>query len=175
MQSRYRSVLAGLILAVSTATFCQKDPMVGGAAMYANKNIVENALNSWSRCDPFGSPVGFAVLPPVAYNCSEVPEEAGAEWRWSLLLFTSRMALSTWWMRYCCRTESIAQDLPTHATPPHNSREEWLIFISLRRVGAPMARACWRILSLRRNRRRAWRQYPACLWRSSRRAWARSR
>ncbi len=34
-----------LLLAVSTAR-AEKDPMVGGAAMYPTKNIVENAVNS---------------------------------------------------------------------------------------------------------------------------------
>ena len=31
---------------VTPAVFAQKDPMVGGAAMYPTKNIVENAVNS---------------------------------------------------------------------------------------------------------------------------------
>lgn len=30
----------------ASAAYAQKDPMVGGAAMYSTKNIVENALNS---------------------------------------------------------------------------------------------------------------------------------
>jgi uncharacterized surface protein with fasciclin (FAS1) repeats len=46
MKSRYRNVAAALILAASTAAFSQQDPMVGGAAMYANKNIIQNAMNS---------------------------------------------------------------------------------------------------------------------------------
>jgi uncharacterized surface protein with fasciclin (FAS1) repeats len=46
MQIRYRNVMAALILVASTAAFAQKDPMVGGAAMYPSKNIIENAVNS---------------------------------------------------------------------------------------------------------------------------------
>src|ERR1700742_24138 len=34
------------LLMVGSAAMAQKDPMVGGAAMYPNKNIVENAMNS---------------------------------------------------------------------------------------------------------------------------------
>ncbi len=44
---------SGMLLAAATVAMCfgpvanaQKDPDVGGAAMYANKNIVENAVNS---------------------------------------------------------------------------------------------------------------------------------
>lgn len=33
-------------LVFGTASFAQKDPMVGGAAMYPTKNIIENAVNS---------------------------------------------------------------------------------------------------------------------------------
>lgn len=41
--------LANLLLAVlmvGTAVVAQQDPMVGGAAMYPTKNIIENAVNS---------------------------------------------------------------------------------------------------------------------------------
>jgi uncharacterized surface protein with fasciclin (FAS1) repeats len=34
------------LLMVGSASMAQKDPMVGGAAMYPTKNIVENAMNS---------------------------------------------------------------------------------------------------------------------------------
>lgn len=33
-------------MAFSTSVYAQKNPMVGGAAMYANKDIVDNAVNS---------------------------------------------------------------------------------------------------------------------------------
>ncbi len=46
MKSRFLlSILAVCLLGV-TAASAQKDPMVGGAAMYPTKNIVENAVNS---------------------------------------------------------------------------------------------------------------------------------
>ena len=34
------------VSALSGAAFAQDNPMVGGAAMFADKNIVENAVNS---------------------------------------------------------------------------------------------------------------------------------
>ncbi len=37
---------AALLVLVSASAYAQKDPMVGGAAMYPTKNIVENAVNS---------------------------------------------------------------------------------------------------------------------------------
>ncbi len=39
-------VFAGLLIVTGSMAFAQKDPMVGGAAMYPSKNIVENAVNS---------------------------------------------------------------------------------------------------------------------------------
>lgn len=38
--------LAASILALSSAAAFAENPMVGGAAMYENKNIIENAVNS---------------------------------------------------------------------------------------------------------------------------------
>lgn len=48
MSMRIRHALAGvaLILAGSSIAVAASDPMVGGAAMYPSKNIVENAVNS---------------------------------------------------------------------------------------------------------------------------------
>jgi uncharacterized surface protein with fasciclin (FAS1) repeats len=40
------SVVALAALAFTTPTFAQKNPMVGGAEMYATKDIVDNAVNS---------------------------------------------------------------------------------------------------------------------------------
>ena len=40
-----KAILA-LALVFTSVTFAQKNPMVGGAPMYATKNIVENAVNS---------------------------------------------------------------------------------------------------------------------------------
>ncbi len=54
-------VTAALFALTSTAAFAE-NPMVGGAAMYEEKNIVENAVNSkdhttWSPpCRPRGWP-----------------------------------------------------------------------------------------------------------------------
>lgn len=46
MKLRTISALSVLVLAIAPAMQAQKDPMVGGAAMYPTKNIVENAVNS---------------------------------------------------------------------------------------------------------------------------------
>jgi uncharacterized surface protein with fasciclin (FAS1) repeats len=41
------AALAAVVLSLSVVSVhAQKDPDVGGAAMYPNKNIVENAVNS---------------------------------------------------------------------------------------------------------------------------------
>jgi uncharacterized surface protein with fasciclin (FAS1) repeats len=39
-------MFAAALVCAATATYAQNDPMVGGAAMFPSKNIVENALNS---------------------------------------------------------------------------------------------------------------------------------
>jgi uncharacterized surface protein with fasciclin (FAS1) repeats len=39
-------MFAAALLCAASPSFAQKDPMVGGAAMYPSKNIVENAMNS---------------------------------------------------------------------------------------------------------------------------------
>lgn len=40
------SAVAIVAMAVSTQVYAQKNPMVGGAAMYSTKDIVDNAVNS---------------------------------------------------------------------------------------------------------------------------------
>lgn len=40
------SVIALVALAFTTQVYAQKNPMVGGAAMYASKDIIDNAVNS---------------------------------------------------------------------------------------------------------------------------------
>ncbi|MFA4868942.1 MAG: fasciclin domain-containing protein [Pedobacter sp.] len=40
------SAIALVALAFTTQAYAQKNPMVGGAAMYANKDIIDNAVNS---------------------------------------------------------------------------------------------------------------------------------
>ena len=39
------AILAGAFAAIATAAYAE-NPQVGGAAMFADKNIVENAMNS---------------------------------------------------------------------------------------------------------------------------------
>ena len=46
MKNIILSVVALVAMACSTQVQAQKNPMVGGAAMYANKDIVDNAVNS---------------------------------------------------------------------------------------------------------------------------------
>ena len=43
---RNTTILAAAFTALATASFAAENPMVGGAAMYDTKNIVENAVNS---------------------------------------------------------------------------------------------------------------------------------
>lgn len=46
MKRLFLSVVAIVAMAFTTTVNAQKNPMVGGAAMYANKDIVDNAVNS---------------------------------------------------------------------------------------------------------------------------------
>jgi uncharacterized surface protein with fasciclin (FAS1) repeats len=46
MKSRFAFSLSALVMIVVSALSAQNNPMVGGAAMYPDKNIVENAMNS---------------------------------------------------------------------------------------------------------------------------------
>ena len=46
MKKIFGLVLTAMLLCSSATLFAQKDPMVGGSAMYPSKNIVENAMNS---------------------------------------------------------------------------------------------------------------------------------
>jgi len=46
MKSKFAMVLCALMLVGATMVAAQKDPMVGGAAMFPTKNIIQNALNS---------------------------------------------------------------------------------------------------------------------------------
>jgi len=46
MKKLILSVFAVVTMAFSSQVFAQKNPMVGGAAMYATKDIVDNAVNS---------------------------------------------------------------------------------------------------------------------------------
>lgn len=44
--TRYSMLVAGLVLALGASAGGAKNPMVGGAAMYPSRNIIENAVNS---------------------------------------------------------------------------------------------------------------------------------
>jgi uncharacterized surface protein with fasciclin (FAS1) repeats len=47
LMKKYYALMLALVLGFAgAAAHAQKDPMVGGAAMYPTKNIVENAMNS---------------------------------------------------------------------------------------------------------------------------------
>jgi uncharacterized surface protein with fasciclin (FAS1) repeats len=46
MKRIFLSVFVIAAMAFSSEVYAQKNPMVGGAAMYANKDIVDNAVNS---------------------------------------------------------------------------------------------------------------------------------
>ena len=75
-----RSLALGALLGISAfagASIAQDNPMVGGAAMYADKNIVENAVNSKDHTtlvaavqaaglvETLSGPGPFTVLAPV--------------------------------------------------------------------------------------------------------------
>jgi uncharacterized surface protein with fasciclin (FAS1) repeats len=75
---RMRSLLvAALTLGLSTVALAQTNPMVGGAPMYANKNIIQNAMNSQDHttlvaavkaaglADTLQGPGPFTVFAPV--------------------------------------------------------------------------------------------------------------
>ncbi|MEK6398047.1 MAG: fasciclin domain-containing protein, partial [Terriglobus sp.] len=46
MKTRFLAMCSLLLLLAAPTLRAQKDPVVGGAAMYPTKNIVENAVNS---------------------------------------------------------------------------------------------------------------------------------
>jgi uncharacterized surface protein with fasciclin (FAS1) repeats len=46
MKKLFLSTVVIVAMAFTTQVYAQKNPMVGGAAMYSTKNIVENAVNS---------------------------------------------------------------------------------------------------------------------------------
>ncbi len=46
MKSKYRLAIAAMSLALTIAPALAKNPHVGGAAMFEDKNIIQNALNS---------------------------------------------------------------------------------------------------------------------------------
>lgn len=86
MKTDYLKVLA-LVLPISGAAFAQENPMVGGAAMYPDKTIVENAVNSADHTtlvaavqqaglvDTLSSEGPFTVFAPTNAAFSMIPEE----------------------------------------------------------------------------------------------------
>ena len=46
MKIKLLSAAAGIALAVAGGAIAAGEPMVGGAPMYANRNIIQNAVNS---------------------------------------------------------------------------------------------------------------------------------
>ncbi|MBV8505918.1 MAG: fasciclin domain-containing protein, partial [Alphaproteobacteria bacterium] len=46
MNIKLASTAAAIVLALGVGAMAATDPMVGGAAMYHTKNIVQNAVNS---------------------------------------------------------------------------------------------------------------------------------
>ena len=86
MKKTFLAVLAVAALAVtSLSAHAQKDPDVGGAAMYANKTIVENAANSpihktlvaavkaAGLVDTLNSPGPFTVFAPTDDAFAKLP------------------------------------------------------------------------------------------------------
>jgi uncharacterized surface protein with fasciclin (FAS1) repeats len=79
---------AAILMYTGTAMYAQKDPMVGGAAMFPTKNIVENALNSNDHTtlvaavkaaglvDTLEGPGPFTVFAPTNEAFAKLPEGA---------------------------------------------------------------------------------------------------
>src|ERR1700691_2791504 len=85
MKSRFLVALAAVILAGISVVVAQQDPMVGGAAMYPSKNIVENAMNSSDHTtlvaavkaaglvDTLAGPGPFTVFAPTNEAFAKLP------------------------------------------------------------------------------------------------------
>jgi uncharacterized surface protein with fasciclin (FAS1) repeats len=79
-------MFAAALVCAATATYAQQDPMVGGAAMFPSKNIVENALNSNDHTtlvaavkaaglvDTLEGPGPFTVFAPTNEAFAKLPE-----------------------------------------------------------------------------------------------------
>jgi uncharacterized surface protein with fasciclin (FAS1) repeats len=79
---------AAILMYTGIATYAQQDPMVGGAAMFPTKNIVENALNSNDHTtlvaavkaaglvDTLEGPGPFTVFAPTNEAFAKLPEGA---------------------------------------------------------------------------------------------------
>ena len=85
MKLRFLAVLAAAALMGLTVVAAQQDPMVGGAAMFPSKNIVENAVNSADHTtlvaavkaaglvDTLASPGPFTVFAPTNEAFAKLP------------------------------------------------------------------------------------------------------
>lgn len=85
MKTRLLLTCSLLLATISPAAFAQKDPMVGGAAMYPTRNIVENAMNSKDHTtlvaavkaaglvDTLEGPGPFTVFAPTNEAFSKLP------------------------------------------------------------------------------------------------------
>jgi uncharacterized surface protein with fasciclin (FAS1) repeats len=85
MKSKFMFALCALCLVGATIVSAQKDPMVGGAAMFPTKNIVENAVNSADHTtlvaavkaaglvDTLESPGPFTVFAPTNEAFAKLP------------------------------------------------------------------------------------------------------
>jgi uncharacterized surface protein with fasciclin (FAS1) repeats len=85
MKSKLIFALCALCLMGATMVAAQKDPMVGGAAMFPTKNIVENAVNSADHTtlvaavkaaglvDTLESPGPFTVFAPTNEAFAKLP------------------------------------------------------------------------------------------------------
>ncbi len=79
------SATAAFVLALSPAAFAATDPMVGGAAMFPNKDIIDNAVHSADHTtlvaavkaaglvDTLKGPGPFTVFAPTNAAFSELP------------------------------------------------------------------------------------------------------
>ena len=86
MQFNRMAVAGAAILALASTAALAKDPMVGGAPMFANKNIVENAVNSKDHTtlvaavkaaglvDTLEGPGPFTVFAPTNEAFAKLPK-----------------------------------------------------------------------------------------------------
>jgi uncharacterized surface protein with fasciclin (FAS1) repeats len=85
IRTSYKALALSLVLAVTGVAHAQDNPMVGGAAMFADRNIVENAVNSADHTtlvaavqaaglvDTLQGPGPFTVFAPVNAAFARLP------------------------------------------------------------------------------------------------------
>jgi len=86
MKKLVKLFVVSILMYTGTAIYAQNDPMVGGAAMFPTKNIVENALNSNDHTtlvaavkaaglvDTLEGPGPFTVFAPTNEAFAKLPE-----------------------------------------------------------------------------------------------------